>query len=70
MSEKDIVRRRLEDRRRGSTDWAREDALTDAEIEAAVADDPDAASLLDEEFFRAAELVITLNPERRGKTDE
>ncbi|MDP9348935.1 MAG: BrnA antitoxin family protein [Gemmatimonadota bacterium] len=52
------VKRRLGDRRRGETDWDRVDALTDQEIEAAVADDADAAPLLDEEFWKGAELVM------------
>ena len=39
------------------TDWARVAALTDEEIAAAVASDPDAAPLLDEEWFRHATLV-------------
>lgn len=58
MSEKNIVRRSLSDRRPGKTDWARVDALTDADIEKAVAEDPDAAPLLDEEWFRTAEVVL------------
>jgi uncharacterized protein (DUF4415 family) len=49
--------------RRGKTDWARvEDALTDEEIEQASKNDPDAAPLLDEEWFRTATLVM---PERK-----
>ncbi len=52
------VSRRLGHRRKGKTDWAQVDALTDQEIEAAVADDPDAAPLLDEEFWEHAELVV------------
>jgi hypothetical protein len=51
------VRRRLADRRKGETDWSLVDALTDQEIEATVADDPDAAPLLDEEFWENAELL-------------
>jgi len=42
----------------GRTDWARVDALTDEEIEAAIASDPDAAPILDEAWFREAEIVI------------
>ncbi|MDQ3607187.1 MAG: BrnA antitoxin family protein [Gemmatimonadota bacterium] len=64
MSDENIVRRTLQDRRRGQTDWARVAALTDAEIEQAIAEDPDAAPLLDEEFFRTARLVM---PEDRRK---
>ena len=47
---------------RGKTDWKRLAALTDREIEEAIASDPDAAPLLDEEWFRTAKLVM---PERK-----
>src|SRR6202030_2081170 len=40
-----IVTRRWGDRRKGKTDWARVDALTDEDIAKAVADDPDAVPL-------------------------
>ena len=53
-----IVRCRLEDLPKGQTDWQRIDELTDEEIEAAVRDDPDAASLADEQWFARAQLVI------------
>lgn len=43
---------------RPRTDWARVDALTDAEIEAAVRDDPDAAPLVDADWFASATLVM------------
>jgi uncharacterized protein (DUF4415 family) len=52
------VRRRLADRRAGETDWARVDSLTDQEIAAAASSDPDAAPLLDAEFWEGAELVM------------
>ncbi|MDX2121090.1 MAG: BrnA antitoxin family protein [Gemmatimonadota bacterium] len=42
------------------TDWARVDRLTDADIAAAVAADPDAAPLLTEEWFRQAEWMPPL----------
>jgi uncharacterized protein (DUF4415 family) len=58
MSDKHIVKRSLSDRRPGKTDWARVDALTDSDIEKAIAGDPDAAPLLDEEWFRTAEIVL------------
>ena len=45
MNDKRIVRRQWGDRRRGKTDWARVDALTDDEIAQAVRDDPDAAPI-------------------------
>ena len=43
---------------RPRTDWARVDALTDEEIEAAVRDDPDAPPLVDDEWFATATLVM------------
>ena len=45
MKKENIVTRKWGDRRKGKTDWARVDALTDEDIEKAVADDPDAAPL-------------------------
>lgn len=44
---------RMEDR----SDWERVEALTDADIEQAIADDPDAAPVLDEAFWRNAEIL-------------
>lgn len=40
------------------TDWARVDALTDEQIEAAVRNDPDAAPILDADWFASATLVM------------
>lgn len=45
MKKTHIVTRKWGDRRKGKTDWARVDALTDADIAKAVADDPDAAPI-------------------------
>jgi uncharacterized protein (DUF4415 family) len=45
MKKENIVRRKWGDRRKGKTDWARVDALTDEDIAKAVANDPDAAPL-------------------------
>jgi uncharacterized protein (DUF4415 family) len=45
MSTKLIVTRKWGDRRRGKTDWARVDKLTDEDIAKAVANDPDAAPI-------------------------
>ncbi|HEX5327544.1 MAG TPA: BrnA antitoxin family protein [Acetobacteraceae bacterium] len=42
----------------GATDWNRIDRMTDAEIAASVATDPDAAPILDTEWFRTAALVM------------
>ncbi len=57
MSEQRTVKRSLRNPRKGKTDWKRLGTLTDAEIERAVAEDPDAAPLLDAEWFKNAELV-------------
>jgi uncharacterized protein (DUF4415 family) len=45
MKKSHIVTRKWGDRRKGTTDWARVDALTDEDIARAVANDPDAAPL-------------------------
>jgi uncharacterized protein (DUF4415 family) len=56
---KKLVRRtsgvlaRMED----ASDWERVEALTDADIEKAIADDPDAAPVLDDAFWRNAEIL-------------
>jgi uncharacterized protein (DUF4415 family) len=44
--------------RRGKTDWDAVDKLTDKDIEAAIASDPDAVPILDTEWFRNATLVL------------
>jgi len=43
---------------RDLTDWERLRQLTDEDIARAVAEDPDAAPLLDEEWFKRAKLVL------------
>jgi uncharacterized protein (DUF4415 family) len=58
VSARNIVRRILKSRRPGKTDWKRVDALTDEEIERAVRDDPDAAPIVDTEWFKRAKVVI------------
>ena len=45
MKKENIVTRKWGDRRKGKTDWARVDALTDEDIAEAVANDPDAAPI-------------------------
>ena len=52
------TRRSSQDRRPGKTDWDRVDRLTDAEIEAAIAADPDVAPILDRAWFERAEIRI------------
>ncbi len=49
---------------RPKTDWARVDALTDEEIEAAVRDDPDAPPIVDDDWFASATLVM---PKPKGQ---
>jgi hypothetical protein len=53
-----IVRVSADQLEPGGTDWARVDALTDEDIDRAIADDPDAAPAMDEEWFRNAEVSI------------
>ena len=47
MKKEHIVTRKWGDRRKGKTDWARVDALTDEDITKAIANDPDWAGLED-----------------------
>lgn len=42
----------------GRTDWARLERLTDADIAAGIAADPDAAPAADEAWFHDAELIL------------
>ena len=58
MSKNRIVRVSEDQLKMGDSDWARVDALTDEDIERAIAEDPDAAPILDADWFRNAELVI------------
>jgi uncharacterized protein (DUF4415 family) len=62
MNSKNIVTRTQNSRRRGKTDWARVDALSDRKIARAIRSDPDAAPLLDRKWFAKATLVM---PERK-----
>ncbi|MBA2399514.1 MAG: BrnA antitoxin family protein [Bradyrhizobium sp.] len=57
MKKERIVTRKWGDRRKGKTDWARVDALTDEDIDKAVADDPDWAEFKDIDWSDAV-LVI------------
>ena len=47
MKKEHIVTRKWGDRRKGKTDWARVDALTDDDIAKAIAEDPDWAEFKD-----------------------
>lgn len=42
----------------GKTDWERLDAMTDEDIETAVKNDPDAAPLADDDFWKNATVVL------------
>lgn len=53
MKKETIVTRKWGDRRKGKTDWARFDAMTETEIEAAVASDPDWAGTEDIDWSKA-----------------
>lgn len=57
MSSERITRRSLASPRNRTTDWSRFDAQTDADVEAAVRSDPDAAPLADEAWFETARIV-------------
>jgi len=57
MKEKDTVRYTLETLPNSQTDWARVDAMTDADIERAIAEDADAAPVLVEADWKNARLV-------------
>ena len=58
MSAKRIAGSTPRNQRRGRTNWARVDALTDRQIAAAIRADGDAAPLLDEAWFRSARMVL------------
>jgi uncharacterized protein (DUF4415 family) len=62
VSAKRIVKRTANSRRRGKTDWARVDTMSDREVEAAAKADPDAAPILDKQWFRTAKLIM---PQRK-----
>ena len=63
MKNERIVTRKWGDRRKGKTDWARVDALTDAEIEAAIANDPDWAEFKDIDWSKA---VFVIPPKKKA----
>lgn len=63
MKKEHIVRRRWGDRRKGKTDWARVDAMTDEELEAAIASDPDWAEFKDVDWSDA---VVVIPPRKKA----
>jgi uncharacterized protein (DUF4415 family) len=58
VSAKRIVKRTPSSSRRGKTDWMRINAMTDPQIERAIKTGPDAAPILNKEWFEAAKLVL------------
>jgi uncharacterized protein (DUF4415 family) len=63
MSDENITRVPLEQARKmkGETDWARVDALTDEDIERAVAEDPDAPPFWTDEDWANAQVIDPQN---------
>jgi uncharacterized protein (DUF4415 family) len=57
-----IIRRKWGERRKGKTDWAAVDALTDKQIEEAVRNDPDAVPL-DVDW---SEAVLVIPPKKKA----
>ena len=63
MKKEHIVTRKWGDRRKGRTDWARFDKLTDADIEKATASDPDWDEFKDIDWSDA---VLVLPPRKKA----
>ena len=59
MKKEHIVTRKWGDRRKGKTDWGRFDAMTDKDIEAAIANDPDWEGIEDIDWSKAVLIVPT-----------
>lgn len=62
MKHERTITRRWGDRRKGKTDWARVDALTDEEIQEAVRNDPDAVPL----DIDWSEAVLVIPPKKKA----
>ena len=58
MKDEGIVRLSAEQLKGGDSDWDRVERLTDEEIDAAIASDPDAAPVADEKWFRTAVFAV------------
>jgi uncharacterized protein (DUF4415 family) len=63
MKDEDITVVSRDDPRRGKTDWAAVDALTDEEIEASIANDPDWAEFKDVDW---SEAVLVIPPKKKA----
>ena len=61
MKNERIIRRKWGERRKGKTDWARIDALTDEEIEASIKDDPDWS-----DNWNWGEAVLVIPPKKKA----
>ena len=70
MKKERIVTRRWGDRRKGKTDWARFDAMTDAEVEASIANDPDWAEFKDIDWSDAVLVIPTRKKAISIRVDE
>ncbi|WP_051512783.1 BrnA antitoxin family protein [Skermanella stibiiresistens] len=69
-NEQNITRRSLTDRRPDQSDWKRVHALTDEEIAQAVADDPDAAPIMDAAWFAEAAKRLPAKKQLTLRLDE
>ena len=63
MKDENIIRRKSRERRKGKTDWARVDALTDEEIEASITNDPDWEESKDIDWSKA---VLVIPPRKKA----
>jgi uncharacterized protein (DUF4415 family) len=62
MKSERIIRRKWGERRKGKTDWAAVDALTDEQIKEAVRNDPDAVPL----DFDWSDAVLVIPPKKKA----
>jgi uncharacterized protein (DUF4415 family) len=62
MKSERIIKRKWGERRKGKTDWAAVDALTDKKIEEAVRNDPDAVPL----DVNWSEAVLVIPPKKKA----
>jgi uncharacterized protein (DUF4415 family) len=62
MKSERIIKRKWGERRKGKTDWAAVEALTDEEIEEAVRNDPDAVPL----DFDWSDAVLVIPPKKKA----
>jgi len=63
MKNERIVKRSWGDRRKGKTDWKRVDALTDTQIDASIANDPDWQGARDIDWSDA---VLVIPPKKKA----